>query len=318
MTYSQLNIGQRYEISALRKKGCCLVEIAERVGVSHSTVSRELRRNQTGTVYEPEKAQKMSRKRRARPAKFTQADWAPIEAKLRLDWSPDQTLGYLRNAGHENLPSIETIYQHIYTDFQSGGTLWKCLRNKRKLRRKRLKTKDKRGSIPNRVGIDQRPPEVETKAVIGHWEGDTVVGAGHQQAIVTLVERHSKYLVAQKVVQATAGAVAQTVVELLQIHAEKVETITFDNGREFCSHAAISQELAADIYFARPYHSWERGLNEHTNGLLRQYFPKKTPFAPISQEQIQAAVLKINQRPRKILGYRTPEEVFFSLKGNPF
>jgi IS30 family transposase len=313
MGYTQLTKEQRYTISAMRKQKKSQTEIAETIGVSQSTISRELQRNGLPHLYQPVHAQAQARKRRARDLVFNEHDWLPLVEKLKkAQWSPEQIVGRFVKEGKENIPSVETFYQYIYRDKKAGGDLWKNLRRKRKKRRKRLKKKDLRGSIPNRVGIENRPKEVETKAKIGHWEGDTVVGAGHKQAFVTVVERHSKYLVAAKVEQATAKNVAQTLVGLLKPHAEKVETLTFDNGQEFSAHQKVSEELNAEVYFARPYHSWERGLNEHTNGLLRQYFPKKTLFETLTQKEIRLAVQKINQRPRKILGYRTPEEVFFS------
>mgnify|MGYP001224300539 FL=1 len=318
MAYSQLTTTQRYTISAMRKQKKSQSEIAETIGVHPSTISRELRRNGLPHLYQPVHAQAKARSRCARPQLFQPSDWEPLVKPLReKQWSPEQIIGRLKLEGKENLPSVETFYQHIYADKKRGGDLWKHLRRKRKKRRKRLTKKDLRGTIPNRVGIEKRPVEIETKANIGHWEGDTVVGAGHKQAIVTVVERHSKYLVAAKVEQATAENVGQTIVRLLKPHAQNVKTITYDNGKEFCQHEKISQKLEAQAYFAQPYHSWERGLNEHTNGLLRQYFPKKTPFETLTQEEITAAVLKINQRPRKVLGYLTPEEVFFSGKEKP-
>jgi transposase, IS30 family len=206
--------------------------------------------------------------------------------------------------------STERIYQHILADKQQGGSLYLHLRCQKK-RRKRYGKPSRRGQIPNRRLIDERPSVVAEKGRLGDWEADTIIGKNHRQAIVSFVERKTKYCLLAKISAKTAAAVEQAACQKLAPQKAKVKTITSDNGREFANHERIAARLEAEFFFAHPYHSWERGLNENTNGLVRQYFPKKMPFASITDEQIQMVEDKLNSRPRKTLGYRTPKELFF-------
>jgi IS30 family transposase len=182
----------------------------------------------------------------------------------------------------------------------------------KKRRRKRYGKYDKRGKIPNRKSIDERPAVVERRARIGDWEAETIVGKNHNQAIVSLVERKSKLTRLEKVTRNTGESVRRATCKALEAIAECVHTITSDNGREFSGHEAIAERLDAGFYFAHPYHSWERGLNENTNGLVRQFFPKGTDFSKITQREVKAVEKRLNNRPRKGLGYKTPNEVFFN------
>ncbi len=209
--------------------------------------------------------------------------------------------------------SHEWIYKYIYADRRSGGDLHKSLRCQ-KTRRKRYGTYSRRGTIPNQVSIDERPAIVDSKRRFGDWEGDTVIGKGHRGALVTLVERKSLYTVIQSVPRKTAKAVRDAVVDGLSPYIDRVHTITYDNGREFADHEGMARDLDARIYFAHPYASWERGLNENTNGLIRQYFPKHRDLTTVTKHEIEQAMDKLNHRPRKSLGYRTPYEVFFNTK----
>lgn len=229
---------------------------------------------------------------------------------IRQDMSPVQAAERLALEDGLQL-SHETIYLYIYADKRRGGDLWRHLRCHKQRRKRYASGQQRRGVIKNRVSIDQRPEIVDQKIRIGDWEGDTVIGKNHRGALVTLAERKSRYVLAAQVPSKHAKSVTATVTTLLEPHSDKCFTVTFDNGKEFAEHEKIAAELKADIYFAHPYHSWERGLNENSNGLLRQYFPKSMELTNVTQTQVQRAVNRLNHRPRKVLGFRTPFEVFF-------
>jgi IS30 family transposase len=311
LAYTQLTREQRYQIYALKKEHHNRTAIARNLGVHKSTVSRELQRNQGGRGYRPKQADQLAQARklkRARP-RISAQQWQRVEALLRQQWSPEQISGRLRVEGQPRI-SHERIYQYIYADKQQGGTLYRHLRCQKK-RRKRYGRYSRRGQIPNRVLIDQRPQVVQQKARLGDWEADTIIGRKHRAALVSLVERKSKFTCLAKVGRNTAELVTQAVTA--QLRGLPVKTITSDNGREFAGHQQIGQQLQAAFYFAHPYHSWERGLNENTNGLVRQYFPKQSEFSKITDKQITKVVERLNYRPRKTLSYKTPHEVFFKL-----
>ena len=304
MNYTHLTREERYQIYALQKAGHTQTEIADVLERHPSTISRELSRNRGGRGYRPKQAQKLADSRRAINARqIDEATWQFARARLMEQWSPDQI-------SHHAAISHETIYQRVYADKRAGGLLWQQLRCQ-KQRRKRYGKADRRGIIPNRQSIEQRPAIVEERSRIGDWEADTVIGMNHKQAIVSLVERKSGYYLIRKVERKTAQAVSDAMIHLLRPHHCRVHTITSDNGREFASHESISKKLKADFYFAHPYASWERGTNENTNGLLRQYFPKNRDFTTITQQEIDMAMERLNNRPRKRLGYQTPNQVFF-------
>jgi len=231
---------------------------------------------------------------------------------IHEEWSPEQIVGRVAMEQGVSI-SHEWIYQYIYADQRSGGDLYRYLRCQ-KVRRKRYGAYDRRGCIPNQVSIDERPAIVDSKRRFGDWEGDTVIGKGHKGALVTLVERKSLYTVIQSVLRKTASAVRVAVVDGLAPYIDWVHTITYDNGREFADHEGMARDLDARIYFAHPYASWERGLNENTNGLIRQYFPKDRDLTTVTPTEIEQAMDKLNHRPRKSLGYRTPYEVFFNTR----
>jgi len=304
MNYTHLTQEERYQIYALKKAGHTQNEIASVLERSESTISRELARNRGGCGYRPKQAQSMAVDRRAMNARtIDDATWQFAREMLVLQWSPEQI------SGHAAI-SLETVYQRVYADKRTGGLLWKNLRCQ-KQRKKRYGKIDRRGMIPNRLSIDDRPAIVETRSRIGDWEADTIIGKNHRQAIVSIVERKTGLTLIRKVERKTAQAVSQAMTGLLKPYLRKVHTITSDNGREFAGHEEIAATLKADFYFAHPYSSWERGTNENTNGLIRQYFPKNRDFTTITQQEIDTAMERLNNRPRKRLGYQTPNQVFF-------
>jgi len=312
--YKQLNQAQRYQIEILKKAGKSQKEMAELLSVSESTISRELKRNRGKKGYRPKQAQIKAdnrKKQAVKALKMTPDLILLIEARIRLDWSPEQVSGQLE-AELGILISHERIYQHIWTDKRHGGTLYTHLRQCHKKRKKNYGSKDKRGQIRNRVSIDERPAIVAEKARIGDWEIDTVIGQNHQGALVTIVDRVSKFTLIKKVDSKHAEVVTAATISLLQPYLNKTLTITADNGKEFAGHETIKEQLNANMYFAHPYCSWERGLNENTNGLIRQYFTKGSSFENITDDEVEAVMNKLNHRPRKTLKFKTPHTVFFA------
>ena len=314
MNYTQLTQEERYQIYALKKAGHIQAEIAGVIGRNPGTISRELRRNRGLRGYRPDQAHNLALTRRQDmiQPRLSEQIWQQVEALIREEWSPEQIVGRVAMEQGVSI-SHEWIYQYVYADQRSGGDLYRFLRCQ-KPRRKRYGSYDRRGCIPNQVSIDDRPAIVDSKRRFGDWEGDTVIGKGHRGALVTLVERKSLYTVIRAVLYKTAEAVRNAVVDGLTPHIDQVHTITYDNGREFADHEGMASDLEARIYFAHPYASWERGLNENTNGLIRQYFPKDRDLTTVTKCEIENAMDKLNHRPRKSLGYRTPYEVFFNTK----
>lgn len=307
--YKQLTLEQRYQIYALLKAGQTITEIGKIIGVDKSTISRELKRNVSKRGYRPQFAEKAAVKRRIGKAgpRIPESVWTDIETAIREYLSPEQVSGRRRSMGQYRV-SHEWIYQHILRDKQSGGDLHTYLRCRKK-RRKRYGSYSKRGVWKNQVSIDQRPQIVAEKSRIGDLELDTIIGKGHKQAIVTIVDRKAKLLRMKKVVQKTGPLVSQAICS--EATDLIVHTLTADNGREFSEHELIANSLGADFYFCHPYSSWERGLNENTNGLIRQFFPKHMKFDTITDERIKQVEDILNNRPRKSLGYQTPYEVYF-------
>jgi len=312
MVYKQLTLEQRYQIYAMKKAGFKQKQIAEEISVHPSTVGRELCRNAGKRGYRAKQAHQKAAARQLTKAKerILPPIWKLVETYLiEQQWSPEQISGYLRLHDLGQV-SDERIYQYVYADKRGGGKHYLNLRCQKK-RRKRYGKNSRRGQIPNRRSIDTRPEIVARRERVGDWEADTIIGKNHEQAIVSLCERKTRYCLLAKVERKTAAAVEAASCRKLIRHQPLVHTITSDNGREFANHEQIARSLEADFYFANPYHSWERGTNENINGLVRQYFPKKMPFTEITDEQIQAVEDKLNSRPRKTLGYQTPKELFF-------
>ena len=312
--YAQLTHGQRYQIEALLKTGQTQTMIANVLIVHKSTISREIRRNRGLRGYRPKQAHERAMMRRYEKPRtripFT--TWVLVDARIKQDWSPEQISGRLFMEQGISI-SHESIYLHIYRDKHQGGDLHKHLRCQKK-RRKRYGKQDRRGRIPNRVSIDERPPVVDKKSRIGDWEGDTIIGKGHQGVVATLVERKTQYSVLAKSKTKHAKLVRQSIEQGLAPYLDRVHTITYDNGLEFAEHQIMAQTLAANIYFAHPYSSWERGLNENTNGLIRQYLPKSRPLNNVTEKELSYIMHQLNHRPRKSLGFKTPYELFFKKK----
>lgn len=311
-TYRRLTESQRYTIEALSHKGTSQKEIAEVLGKHPSTISRELRRLGESRSYCHRKAhknreQKVKRGQTSDPQLFSLA-----AQKLREEqWSPEQISGWLKKTG-QGLLSHETIYEYIYRDKTTGGDLHTFLRHRMKSYRKRGSGKEQRGRIKNQVMIDERPALVEERSRIGDWEMDTIIGGLGGPVLVTMVERVSRFTLIRLAPSKESLDVSACIFEALKPYRDKVLTHTYDNGKEFARHELLTDLLDAQAYFAHPYHSWERGLNENTNGLIRQYFPKKTDFSKLTETEVIEVQDKLNRRPRKCLDYQTPNDIFFS------
>ena len=319
--YRQLTYKQRCQISALLKSEnfYSQADIAKLIVAKQSTVSRELARNSGGNGYCPDEAHAKATARRSKAnsgsRKLSPDMKAHIKDCLEKQWSPEQISGRLKKKKGGEVISHEVIYQYIWEDKRNGGTLYKHLRRRGKKYKKRGKKTAGRGVIPNRVGIEERPEIVEEKGRVGDFEVDTIVGANHQGAILSVVDRRTKITFLKLLSRGTAQNVCEAMVAALQYFKEHVHTITSDNGKEFAQHQEIAQQLNAGFYFANPYCSWERGLNENTNGLVRQYLPKGTDFSTLTQLDIDRIQYLLNSRPRKALNFMTPLEVFFEETG---
>ena len=310
-SYKQLTREQRYQIKALLQTGHKQAKIARVLGVHKSTIQREVKRNNGQRGYRPKQAhEKAMQRRQSKPKqRITSEVWLLVEDKLREDWSPEQISGRLRQ--EKIFISHEWIYQHIYVDKKAGGTLWQHLRRPKKYR-KRAGGRDRRGKIPNRRCIEERPAIVEKRSRIGDWEADLILGANQQGVALSLTERKSRFTLLRILAGKHAQPIREAIIALLKWDA-RIKTITFDNGKEFAKHEQIAAALNVDCYFAHPYASWERGTNENTNGLIRQYLPKDRCLKNISMVEEVKIMDKLNLRPRKCLGFRTPFEVFFDL-----
>jgi IS30 family transposase len=312
MGHKQLTQEQRYHMYGLWKAGLNQVEMAKELGVHKSTISREFKRNTRWNGYFPGQAQwfRDDRRRTTRTYyKFNDTIKEFVKEKIQKKWSPEQMSGYAKRHGLFSI-SHERIYQFVLQDKKEGGKLYRHLRHQSRKYKKRYGCLNNRGPIKNRVFIDDRPKVVNAKERVGDWEIDTIIGKNRQKAIVTIVERVTKICVCKKVENRKSKVVTKAIIDSLKPLSKFVLTITGDNGSEFAEHAKIKDELKADFYFAHPYSSWERGLNENTNGLLRQYFPKGCDFSEIGEPQLDLVVGELNNRPRKSLSYLTPQEAF--------
>ncbi len=309
-----INQEQRYQIAALKKIGFSNISIAKEIGVHKSSLGRELKRNCDKHSYSGTNSHQYAMERqndKPRKKVFTNEMNKYLVEKLEKKWSPEQIKG---RCDKEGVPMVchETLYQLIWKDKAAGGKLWNNLRHGHKKYRKRYGSKDHRGKIPNRVSIDTRPEVVNLKERIGDWEIDTIIGKNHQGAILTATERKTQYVLMTKLKSTSVKHSNPEIINMFAPYKERVLTITSDNGIEFFGHEYIARKLEADYYFANPYHSWERGLNEYQNKLIRHYIPQKTDFKDVEQSQILHYQNELNKRPRKKLGYLTPNEVFLN------
>lgn len=313
--YHQITSEERYSVGLLRQRGLTAAAIARWLGRHRSSITRELRRNATrhDGSYRPQLAHWYATGRRSRSRRNTQfsaTDWMRVEALVRDDWSPEQIAGRLRRDRVLTI-SHETIYRRVWADKEAGGALYLHLRGARKQKRKRYGAYDSRGRLAGKRPIATRPPGAEHRSRFGHWEGDTVLGAGQAgPCVLTLVERKSGFLALGKLEQRTGAFVNNRAEQLISVQPRLVRTITVDNGTEFHSYERLEARVPAKFYFATPHHAWERGTNENTNGLLRQYLPKGASMAHLTQHDCNRLAAKLNRRPRKRLGYRTPEECY--------
>lgn len=312
-TYHQLTREQRYQTAALLESGHNQSEVARYLGVHKSTISRELRRNGATRGYLPRHAHLLALARRRDKARcrLTDRHWTEIHRLIRLDWSPQQIAERTRSEGALRV-SPEWIYQDLRRDQRQGGDLFRHLRCQ-KVRRKRYgRARRVRGAMAGRVGIAARPDIVASRQRLGDWEGDTLAGCRWRTGVLTLVERKSRYTQLARLASKSAPTTAAAVTRRLRPLAAHVHSLTVDNGQEFARHQVITKQLKTPVYFADPYAPWQRGTVENVNGLLRQYFPKTLDFTTITPGGLRQAEHRLNHRPRKCLGYRTPHEVFFN------
>lgn len=312
----QITKEQRYEIYAYKQAGLSKSEIAEHLGVHRSTIYREFERNcdKRSCEYRPDLANRKRDKRmkgRNHAMKMDVGMKAKIDRCLESGWSPEQIYGRCKSEGIA-MVSHETIYKYVYEDKakkDKGKKLHEHLRHNGRRYSKRGCQYNSRGCIVGRTDIGLRPEIVNQKVRFGDLEGDTIIGKNHKGAIVTIIDRVSGYLWMKKLSGKEASPLAEMTIELLAPFKDVLHTLTVDNGKEFAKHDVIAQKLGIDVFFAHPYHSWERGANENTNGLIRQYFPKGSDFDSLDDQQIESVMNAINNRPRKRLGFRTPLEV---------
>ena len=312
--YQQLSQEQRYLITEGTISRLSKAEIARKIGRSPSTIGRELARNRRASDgrYRADEAngKAIARRREARRGfRHTEEQWVVVVRLIAQRWSPEQISGILKLHGPFTI-SHETIYKRIIHNKKEGGQLYKDLRIMPKARRKRYNSRDSRGILPGKRHISTRPGVVETRKQLGHWEGDTVIGKDLHHCILTLVERKSGFAIIKKLASRTTAEVIQAAIAALREHEGKFKTITLDNGTEFHEYKTLEDLFPIQCYFATPYHSWERGSNENLNGLIRQYIPKGVSMRGLTQADCDRIAFKLNSRPRKRHGYKTPLEVY--------
>ena len=312
MAYSRVTREERNHIHRWRQESLGVREMAARLGRSPSSISRELVRNTGRRGYRPRQAHHLAQERALRPGprRFTEEVRLDAEARLREGWTPEIISGRARLEGRAWVCK-ETIYKHVYTDAKLGGDLWAHLPRSRRKRRRRCPRQEGRGRgrIPNQRMIDTRPASVETRRQAGHWEGDLINGAHNTGNLVTLVERTTRFTLVGRTDNKEATEVRAVIEACLALLPVGIRlSVTFDNGKEFAQHEALARSLGLDVYFAKPYHSWERGTNENTNGLIRRLYPKQSSFASIREDELARIDRYLNDRPRKCLGWKTPRE----------
>ena len=319
MAYKRVTQEERRLIHRWRQEGHGLREVARRLGRAASSICREVARNLGGRGYRPKQAHWKAQARAGRPGprRFTDAVRADAEARLREGWTPELISGRARLEGRPWVCK-ETIYKHVYADAKTGGDLWQNLPRARRKRRRRCPRQDGRGRgrIPNQRMIDTRPPEVETRASVGHWEGDLINGAHETGNLVTLVERATRFTLIGRTDSKEAEEVTAAIQALVAPLSPAARlSLTLDNGKEFARHEELARTTGMDVFFAKPYHSWERGTNENTNGLVRRLHPKQSSFSGIRAAQLKRIDTYLNDRPRKCLGWMTPREKMAAFLG---
>jgi IS30 family transposase len=312
MTYKQLTIEERYQIKAYLKTGMSAKGISIELRRHLSTITREIKRNTGKKGYRPKQADELALKRRKtalKSIKLTNEVKADVEKLIRQELSPEQACIYLEEHRQVKLHH-DSIYCFVAEDKANGGELYTFMRHLHKTHRKRYGSYQKRGRIKNATSIEERPDVIENKERIGDCEGDLIIGKDHKSAIYTLVERQTLYTIIIKLTGKNARDLADRIIPILEPIKDRLHSITYDNGLEFAEHELVSKALKLETYFAHPYSSWERGINENTNGLIRQYFPKGTDFNDVSEEEIQHVMDRLNSRPRKTRGGKQPIELF--------
>lgn len=311
MSYKQLTQSQRYVISALKERDHTQKEIAEELDVNPSTVSRELTRNSIDGEYDPEQANRkaMNRKKGKRSKRIDQQDWSMVEKLIRKEWSPEQVSSRLEQKGKLDI-SHTYIYNYIWEDKRNGGDLYENLRHDNE-NRTPYGSGNSSELLKNRTSIDERPDVVDERDRVGDWEADLIIGKGHEGAMLTVVERKTRLVLMRPLEGKSAEEVARELVNSLSEYSDRVRTLTHDNGGEFAEHEKTAEALQADVYFAHPYSSWERGAVENMNGLIRQYYPKDQSLDDLNKREVIRTQMKLNSRPRKCLDWKTPFEAFF-------
>lgn len=319
MAYKRVTADEREHIYRWRREGRKQSEIARRLDRDPGSISREIARNTGRRGYRPKQAhvKAQAQAKRTGPRRFTAEVRADAEARLKEGWTPAIIGGRARLEGRSWV-CAETIYKHVYADAKAGGTLWKSLPRAKRKRRRRCPRQDGRGrgQIPNQRRIDTRPAEVETRLTVGHWEGDLINGANGTGNLATLVERCFRFALVGRTKSKEAPEVTRKMCSLLKTLPPKARrSATLDNGKEFAHHEEIAKDANIDVFFAHPYHSWERGTNENTNGLIRRLYPKKSSFAGIGEAELKRIDTFLNDRPRKCLGWWTPREKMTAFLG---
>lgn len=312
MAYKRVTREERRLVYSWRRAGSGVREMARRLGRAASSISRELLRNRGKKGYRPKQAhwKATEKAKRPGPRRFTEAVRLDAEARLKDGWTPE-IIGQRARLEGRAWVCKETIYKHIYADAKNGGTLWKSLPRAHRKRRRRCPRQDGRGRgrIPNQRRIDTRPAEVETRATVGHWEGDLINGAQATGNLVTLVERNTRFALVGRTASKEAEEVTRAICATFKTLPQQSRlSLTLDNGKEFARHEEVARTTGMDVFFARPHHSWERGTNENTNGLIRRLHPKKSSFAGIGKAELKRIDGYLNDRPRKCLGWMTPRE----------
>jgi IS30 family transposase len=314
MGYHQLTSRERYLIAEHKSTGRSMREIGRALCRSASTISRELRRNACGSDgrYRVDKAQSYARARRSRCRRgthFGQAEVARVHRLVQQRWSPEQVSGRLRKQRRLRIGTT-TIYRWLAKEKAQGGSSWLQTRQLSRRYRKGYRVVDRRGKMSGKTPISERPPQVEDRSELGHYEGDTVMGRDARHCVLTLVERKTRRTRILKLPTRQAVEVNKALIREVRAGRLQMKSLTLDNGTEFHGFKELQEKLGIKVYFARPYHSWERGTNENTNGLIRQYLPKGSCFKNLTQQRCNEIERELNNRPRKILGFSTPNEAY--------